>query len=145
FEVKCLCGRETGVAGTQQNTPVGQLQSLQNLLGVARQPFVLQVGLFRPRELDQFNLLELVLADDAAGVFARCAGLGAEAWSVSREPDRQPRLVEYFISVEVGYRNLSRWDQPVIIVLELASRNRVNVGVGTAEEVFGELGQLAGA
>jgi hypothetical protein len=53
---------------------------------------VLGVGLFRAREFDQLDFLELVLADDAARVFAGCTGLGAKAGRVGRERDGQ-RLV----------------------------------------------------
>ena len=103
------------------------------------------VGFFGPRELDQLDFLELVLANDAARVFARRASLGAEAGRVGRERDGQARFVENLVAVEIGDGNFGGWDQPVVVVLELAARDGVGVGIGAAEEVLGKLGQLAGA
>ena len=86
-----------------------------------------------------------MLADDAARVFARRARFGAEAGRVRGQRDGQPRLVENLVAIEIGDRNLGRGDQPVIVVFELAARDGLRIGVGAAEQVFGKLGQLAGA
>jgi hypothetical protein len=43
FKVEGLCRRETGVAGTEQNTAIGKLQGFENFLCIARQAFVLRV------------------------------------------------------------------------------------------------------
>jgi hypothetical protein len=106
---------------------------------------VLGVGVFGAGELDQLDLLELVLADDAARVFAGGAGLGAEAGGVGGEADGQARVVEDLVAVEVGDGDLGGGDEPVVVVFELAAGDGFGVGIGAAEEVFGELGQLAGA
>jgi hypothetical protein len=106
---------------------------------------VLGVGLFGARELDQLDLLKLVLADDAARIFAGGAGLGAEAGRVGGERDGQPRFVENLVAVEIGDGNLGGGNEPVVVVFELAAGDGFGVGVGAAEEVFGKLGQLAGA
>ena len=55
---------------------------------------MLGIGLFGPCEFDHFDFLKLVLADDAARVFARGTGLGAEAWRVGSERNGQARFVE---------------------------------------------------
>ncbi len=106
---------------------------------------MLGVGLFGARELDQLDLLKLVLADDAARVFARRASLGAEARRVGGERDGQPRFVENLVAIEIGDGNLGGGDEPVVAVFELAARNGLGVGIGAAEKIFGKLGQLAGA
>ena len=71
FKVKGLRGRKPGIACAQEHAPVWQFQRFENLFGIAGQPLVLRVRLFRPRELDQFDLLKLVLANDAARILAR--------------------------------------------------------------------------
>ena len=58
-----------------------QAKFLENGFGVAHQGFVLFVAFFRMRELEKLNLLELMLAENAAGVFSGGAGFGAEASS----------------------------------------------------------------
>ena len=88
--------------------------------------------LFRGGELDQFHLLELVLADEAAGVLAVGAGLGAEAGRVGGVFDRQGRFLQGFASVDVGHRHFGRGDEPQVPALD-------------PEQVLLELGQLAGA
>ena len=60
-----------------------QSEFLQDFLGVVRQLLQLLVRSVRPRELDQFDFLELMLPDDAANVFSIGAGLAAEARSVA--------------------------------------------------------------
>ena len=54
-------------------------------------------------------------------------------------------FVKDFVAVEVGDRDLGGGDQPVVVVLELAAGGGFGIGIGAAEEVFSELGQLAGA
>ena len=106
---------------------------------------MLGVGVLGPRELDQLDLLELVLADDAARVLAGGSGLGAEARRVGRQRDGQPGFVENLVAIEVGDGNLGGGDQPVVVVFELAARSGLGVGIGAAEQILGKLGQLAGA
>ena len=96
-------------------------------------------------ELDQLDFLKLVLANDAARVFAGGSGLGAKAGRVGREADGQARFVEDFVAIEIGDRNLGGGDEPVVVVFEFAAADRLRVGIGAAEKVFGKLGQLAGS
>ena len=145
FEVEGLGGAEAGVGGAEQDAAIGKLEGFENLFGVAGEAFVLRVGLFGARELDQFNFLKLVLADDAARVLACGPGFGAEAGRIGGEADGQPRFVENFVAVEIGDGDFGGGDQPVVVILELAARDGFGVGIGAAEEVFGELGKLAGA
>ena len=47
FEVVGLGGGEAGVAGAEQNAPVGQVERFENLLGVARELLVLRRRILR--------------------------------------------------------------------------------------------------
>jgi len=85
----------------------------------------------RGGELHQLDLVELMLADQAAGITAVGAGLGAEAWGVGGVVERQVPFLERFIPVDVGDRHLRRRDQIEIPVVDL-------------EQVFGEFRQLPG-
>ena len=82
-------------------------------------------------DADQLDLVELVLADHAARVLAGGARLGAEAGRAGGEAQRQLLLVEDLVVHEVGERHLGGRDQPEAVV--------------GAEQVLGELRQLAGA
>ena len=143
FEVEGLGGAEAGVGGAKQNPAIGQLECFEDLFGVARELLVLGVGLFRAREFDQFDFLKLVLADDAARVLACGSSFGAETGRVGREADGQASFVENLVAIEIGDRHFGGGNQPVVVVFELAARNGLRIRVGTAEEVFGELGQAA--
>ena len=145
FEVEGLGGREAHVAGAEQDAAVGKLEGFEDLFGVAGELLVLGVGFFGARELDQLDLLKLVLADDAAHVFAGGSGFGAEAGRVGGEADGQPGFVEDFVAIEIGDGDFGGGDEPVVVVPEVAAWRRLRLGVGAAEEVFGELGKLAGA
>ncbi len=86
-----------------------------------------------------------MLADNAARILARRAGLGAKAGRVRRQRDRQLVLVQNFVAIEVGDGHFGSGNEPVIVVLEFAPRHRIRVRIGAAKQVLGKLGQLAGA
>src|SRR5713226_2907125 len=79
FKVVRFRGSKTHVAGTEQHGPKVQPEFLENRFGIAYQRFVLLVAFFRMGELEQLDLLKLMLAQDAARVFARRTGFRAEA------------------------------------------------------------------
>src|SRR6185312_7166188 len=143
LQIVGLGGREAGVAGAEQDAPIGQFELFEDLFGVASELLVLLGGIFGARELDQLDLLELVLADDAAGVLAGGAGLGAEARRICRKRDRQAGVVEDFVAIEIRDRNFGGGNEPVIAVLEFAPAGGFGVSVGTAEKILGALGQLS--
>lgn len=64
---------EADISRTQADDMVGQAQDLQGLLGVVRQAVQLFPGLLRFCEFDQLDLVELVLADEAARILAGAA------------------------------------------------------------------------
>ena len=87
--------------------------------------------ILRPREHDDLDLVELVLADHPARVAAGRARLGAEARRVRRVEERQLFGGQDLVAVQVRDRNLRRRDE----VVALAG----------LEEVGVELRQLPGA
>ena len=84
-----------------------------------------------------------MLPDDAAHVAPIAAGLAAEARSVSAEGDGELSLIYGLIAEQVRNRHLSGRDEPVVTVLIVFRIPRVIVVA--VEEVFSELGELAGA
>src|ERR1700738_40715 len=104
---------------------------------------MLGVRVFGFGKFYELDLLELVLADHAAYVFAVGAGLGAEAGCVGAEGDGELGFIEGLVAEEVGDGDLGGRDEPVVAVLKLAGL--VGAFVVAVERVFGELGGLAGA
>ena len=84
---------------------------------MAGESFVLGVRIFGAGELDQLDLLELVLADHAAGVLAVRAGLGAVAGSVGGEGDGAVGEIDGLVAEDVGDRDFGSGDEPVVTVL----------------------------
>ena len=56
-------------------------------------------------ELDQLNFVELVLADEASGIFTMRSGLRTKAGSIGRITDRQQILIQDFALMDIGHRN----------------------------------------
>ncbi len=92
---------------------------------------MLGFGLVRAADGDKLHLIELMLADVAARVLARRAGLGAEAGGQRGHADRQIGFAQDLVAHRIGQRNLGRGDQPA--------------AVGGPEQVLGKLGELPGA
>ncbi len=141
FEVVGLRGAEAHVAGREEHTAVGETEEFEDTFGVASEGLMLVAGLFASREFDELDLLELVLADHAADVFAVAAGFAAEAWCPGAEGDGELRFVEGLVAEEVGDGDLSGGDEPVIAILKFAGVGALVVAV---KGVFGELRELAG-
>ncbi len=97
-----------------------------------QEAFQLRVGGLRRAELDQLHLVELVLADQAAGVLAVGTGLRPEAGGVGRVIKRQGLLLQDLVLMDVGQGHLGRRDQEIVPLLQL-------------EEILLEFGKLAGA
>ena len=71
------------------------------------------------RELDHFNFVELMLADDAAGVTTSGACFATEAWAERTVFHWQIFFAEDLVAMIVGDRNLCSWDQIVVGVLKM--------------------------
>ncbi len=132
LDVVGLGRAEADIPGRERHDAVVDSQKLQNPLGVARELLQALEALLGLRVHDQLDLVELVLADDAARVLAEAAGLGPEAWRVGRHLHRQLGGVEDLVAVHVRDRHLGGRDQvvgPLVVQLE---------------EVLLELRQLSG-
>src|SRR5439155_22195000 len=98
FQVIGLGRAETQIGRTQRHHAVGQVQSLEDYARVAREGFELVIRLLGQGELHQLDLLELVLADDAARVLAVGAGFAAKARRPRAKLDRQLLSFEHFVA-----------------------------------------------
>ena len=78
--------------------------------------FELVEGLIGRGELDELDLVELVLPDQAADVGAVGSGFAAEARRVGGVAQRQLPAVEDLAAVEVGQRHFRRRDQEQVPV-----------------------------
>ena len=133
LDVVRLRRRESHVAGAEQHRAIRQLEPLQHFLRVRRQRLELLVGLLRRRQLHELDLVELMLADQAAHVLAVRAGFAAEARRVGRVADRQLAAVENLAAMQVGQRHLG-------------GRHEIQIPVaGNLEQIRLELRQVAGA
>src|SRR6185437_8999333 len=75
-----LCG-EAHIARAERHGAKMQAQALEDLLGALRHPLMFGARLRRRGDRDKLDLPELMLADHAACVAPRGAGLGPEAES----------------------------------------------------------------
>src|SRR5215469_17396833 len=96
------------------------------------QGFVFLVAFFRMRELEQLNFLKLMLAEDAAGVFAGGSRFGAETSGPSGDVDGQLVFRNGLVAVEIVEFDLGRGSKP-------------EVGAFQSKKIGGKFGQLGGA
>src|SRR5260370_33523703 len=83
-------------------------------------------------ELEKLDLLELMLAEDPAGVFSGGAGFGAEAGRPRGDVDGKFFFGNRFVPIQ-------------IVKFHFRSRCKPEIGVLYFEEIGGELRQLARA
>jgi len=95
-----------------------QSDALKNSLGIPGQGFQFIVGSCRICELDEFYLIELVLPDQTAGVFAVGTRFAAKAGRIRCELLRQCSSIQNLPVVEIGQRDFCRRDQIVIRPLD---------------------------
>ncbi len=97
LEVVCLRRGEPEVARAEADCPVMDPQLLQYLFGIERQFLKLVIGGLGRRELHHFNLVELVLPDEAPRVLAVRARLRPEAGRICNVIYREVLFVEDLI------------------------------------------------
>ena len=131
LDVVGLARGEAQVARAQRDDAVRKAELLEQVFRLGGHALELVVGVLRRGKLHHFDLVELVLADDAARVAARRARLFAEARGERGVPARQRVGVEHLARMQVRERDLGGRDE------EHVARHVVGV-------VF-ELGQLTGA
>src|SRR5690606_3790365 len=105
------------MAGAEQRLAIGQAERLEHTFGAFGHPLVLGLALLWPDDADQFDLLELVLADEAARVLARRARFGAEAGGERRHADRELRLVDDLLAHRIGQADFGGGDEPKTFML----------------------------
>src|SRR6266404_5393521 len=82
FDVICLRGSEAQIAGTQLHHAIMNAELLENR-------FELAITVFRPCELEEFDLLKLMLAFDSPGVSSGGACFGTKAGGPGTHLDGQ--------------------------------------------------------
>ena len=85
-----------------------QAESLQDFFRVADHLLQLLIAVLRPHDLDQLDLVELMHANHPARAHARRARFRAEARTVSHVTNRKLRLLQDFLSMDVGDRRFGR-------------------------------------
>jgi hypothetical protein len=103
-----LC--EAHVAGAHQEAPVRQTQHVEQPLGVGAELLQGAVAFVGARQPDEFDLVELVQAVEAAHVFAVGTGLAPEARRVGTPLDRQVAGRQDVAAEEVGDGHLGGRD-----------------------------------
>ncbi len=112
---------------------VGEAELFQELFTEAGELFVVFVAVFRVGEVDHFHLVELVQAEESAGILTVGASFAAEAGGVGADTLREFGFRNHFTGVKVGQRNFCSRDKEQVIVLV------------AAVHVFFELRELARA
>src|SRR5665213_1965220 len=106
-----LRGVEAGVAGAQQHHAVGDPQLFVQARRVAHERLEIVERALRRRQPDEFDLFELMLADEPARVLAGGPGLLAEARRVRGVPLWERIAGEDLVAVHRGQRHLRGRDQ----------------------------------
>ena len=115
LEVVADARREADVAAAEEHAAVGQLQGLEQRLGVSHHGLVLLARALRGNDLHELDLVELVLPQQTAGVSAVRARLGAEGRRVAHVFDGQLLGVEELVAVQVRDRDLGRGDEEGVL------------------------------
>ena len=116
--VELACRRRAQIACGDVDHAIGHLDLRQHLALPTQQPLVFGLGLVRLAVDEALDLVELVHADDAAGVLAVAAGLAAEARRPARVAQRPAGQVEDFVGVIAGQRHLGGADEVEVVGLE---------------------------
>ena len=149
FAVGVLCGHphfqivgfgcaKAHVAGAQGDYAIGQFEQLEDFFGMPHHFFERIVRLLGAHDLHHFHFVKLMLADEAAHIFAVGAGFGAEAGRMGGELERQFGRGQNALAHGVGKGYFRRGNQ---ILGELA----LVAATGNVKQVFAEFRQLAGA
>ena len=125
-------GGEAQIGAAQFDAAVGKVQGFEHRFGVEGELLVGRVGVFGEAEPVELHLVELVQADQAAGVSAVGAGFPPETGGVGRVAQRQLVGRDHLIAVEGGDRDFGGRREPEIVF-------------GAAKALLGEFRQLAGA
>ncbi len=132
LDVVSFGGAEADVAGAELDDAVVEAEQLEDFFGVAGDGFQrVHAGLWRG-DVDQFDFIKLVHADQATGAEPGAAGLAAEAGGVGGVVDGELIELEDFVAMQVGDGDLCGGDQ-------------VEIVLGAVIDLVAEFGELAGA
>ncbi len=132
LDIVGLGGRKTEIAARKGDHTIVQTEPLENRLGVTGQ-FLEPFGrVIRVHELDEFDLVELVLADEAPHIAPVRPGLGPKTRCEGAVAKRQDLFVEGLVAVDIGHR-------------DLGGGRQVEIQPFKAEKIVGEFRKLAGA
>ncbi len=123
---------KTHVAGAEDDGAIGQLQALQDALGVGGELFQRGGRFFCPRHPDELDFVELVLADEAAHVPPARPGLGTKARRMRHKAQRQLDGIDDLIAHQIGQRHFGCGNEVVALALSVLH----------GEEVFLEFREL---
>src|SRR5260370_6850033 len=118
LDVVWFRGSEAQIASTQLHHAIMNAELLENRFRVANKRFELAITVFRPCELEEFDLLKLMLAFDAPGVSSGGACFGAKAGGPSAHLDRQGVGLYGVAPLKVHHLRLCRGGQPKIRSLQ---------------------------
>lgn len=116
---------EPKVARSRVDHPVGQADEREHLLLEREQMRSCSAAASSTRAYEHLDLVELVHADDAAGVLAVRAGLAAVARAPARVAQRAARQVDDLVRVVARERHLGRADGVLVVSLEAVDLVRV--------------------
>lgn len=113
-----------------------EAEGLEDGFGVGDEVFKFVVASFGEDVFDEFDLVELVHAEDAAGVPSGGSGFTAETGGVGGELHRELVGFQDFIAVEVGDGDFGGGDEPEVVlgVVEVLGEFRE---VASADERIG--------
>src|SRR5690606_23032688 len=107
--------RGTEVSTGNIDDAVRNLHGVQHVPLPTQETLMLGVGVFRSAVCEHFDLVELVDADDAAGVLAVAARFTAEARGPTGVALRAFVQLENFTRVVTGHRNLGGADEVEVV------------------------------
>src|SRR5215204_3736410 len=106
---------EARVSSRQLDNTIWKLQPLKNSLRVRGNALVLRRGVLRANDPHQLYLIELMDPNEAAGVLTTRKCLAPETRCIRDIAQRQHLGIQDLVTVNVGDRNLSRWDKKQVI------------------------------
>src|SRR6266851_8153990 len=132
FDVVCFGRSKAHVSGAEQHGAIVQSQFLKYGFRISCKRLVLFVAFLRMSELEKLDFLELMLAEDAAGVLSGGASFGAEASRPGGDVDGESFFGNGLVPVKV-------------VELDFGSGREPEVGVLDFEKISSKFRQLARA
>ena len=102
FDVISFTRAKTEVACAKLYDAIWEFEFLQDRLSAAQHILMLSLAIFRLADRDEFNLIKLMLADHAFGIFPRRARFRAETRRMSRQAFREGFAVEDALTHRIG-------------------------------------------